>query len=167
MLLVSLCDFQLPPTLSRTILNLLSVAWAGWCHHPDHAGICCHRLCQTLKGKAKKLGGLMSPKTSTSVSGLPLVSLQARAACAVETYPRQPAGLPIPAPQIVPVRVCAGCSTYIPLCRQQFMCCFAIRLLVFIKPLVMKLPSVTSLQLLCWLKSGFKFATAPALPVKV
>lgn len=46
-LLASLCGFQLPSTLSRTILNM--PCGPSRCQHPNPAGTCCGRLCPTLK----------------------------------------------------------------------------------------------------------------------
>lgn len=152
--------------------------WAeqSWICRVDPAGVNTQILqARAVVGFAQHLNHNRSLETNCFVSGetlltdscplspqAPFLSFPARGSlCCGGT------SMPTPARWLFPGRLYTGCFACFPLRRQQFMGCFAVRLLVFIKLPVMELPFVTSLQLLRWLESGFKFAAAPALPVKV
>lgn len=154
---------------------------SDWCHHPHHAGTCYGRLCtfkvpqipgnkvfcEQRRSLLQWLNVSCPLKVPPQFPGYPSGARRRGAAHAVQAHRCQLAGLPAPARRLLPGTAHFGCSACLPLPRQQFVCSFTVRLLVFIKLPVMKLPLVTSLQLLCWLKSGFRFATAPVLPGKV
>lgn len=144
----------------------------GWCQHPHHAGTCHARLCTTFKAPQSP-GSKVLCKQRRSL----LQWIYVPCPLKVLGFPQDPlccAGTSVPAgraahtcPLAVPGTARVGCSACFSLPRLQFVCSLTVRLLVLIKLPVMKLPLVTSLQLLCWLKSGFRFATAPVLPGKV